>query len=228
MLGERMGQDRQADGRLNLDAAQLRHLAEKALRPEPDELCGDFRLNPDIRDQIIAGARRQAAILIPIINRSHGLSVLLTKRSEALSSHKGQIAFPGGRIEAEDEGPQATALRETEEETGLEAEFVEIIGRLPDYASNSGYRIHPFVGLVDDNCRLNEASEEIDYLFEVPLAFLMDEANHRRTGKKFDGAMRYYFEMPYKEHYIWGVTAGIIDLLFRRLLKSQFTIGLHP
>ncbi|GIL02124.1 MAG: coenzyme A pyrophosphatase [Alphaproteobacteria bacterium] len=196
---------------------ELRRLARERLGEEGGGGHGDFLFNPDVRDQIVANALLPAAVLIPILDRPGGLNVLLTKRRESLRAHSGQVAFPGGRIDPDDESVEAAALREAREEIGLEPRLAEIIGRLPDYHTGSGYRIAPVVALVDGRAPVEPNPAEVDYIFEVPFAFLMDRANHRTGSREFNGRLRHYLEMPYGEHYIWGVTAGIIRVLRDRI-----------
>ena len=195
----------------------LRWLAHERLISEPDVDHGDFLLNPDFHDAIRERAVKPAAVLIPILERRQGLSVLLTKRHDKLKSHSGQVAFPGGKIDEEDESEEAAALREAHEEVGLDPAMAEVLGRMPDYFTGSGYRIAPVVALVDANARLVANPSEVDYLFEVPFAFLMDKANHRTGSRELAGRQRFYFEMPYGEYYIWGVTAGIIAAFADRM-----------
>lgn len=195
----------------------LRQRVRSRLAGQPGGHHGDFVLNPDFREQILKGAIRPAAVLIPIVERAGGLNVVLTKRRDSLRAHSGQVAFPGGKIDAEDKSVEAAALREAQEEIGLEPELAEVIGRLPDYHTGSGYRIAPVIGIISESARLEINPEEVDYLFEVPFAFLMDRANHRTGSREIAGGRRYYLEMPYGEHYIWGVTAGIIRLLRDRM-----------
>jgi 8-oxo-dGTP pyrophosphatase MutT (NUDIX family) len=178
---------------------------------------GDHRFNPDLRPFIVRDGLRDAAVLIPVVDRKEGASVILTKRTEKLRHHSGQVAFPGGSIDPADTSPEDAALRETEEEIGLDRSFVEVIGRLPDYVSGSGFRVAPVLGIVRPGFLLTLNVDEVDDAFEVPLAFLMDEANHGRESREWQGHMRHYYVMPYGDHYIWGLTAGIIRVLYERL-----------
>ena len=202
-------------------AAAFRRLASERLENgAPDRAeHGDHLLNPDFRGWVMDRAIKPAAVLIPVVERNEGLDVILTKRMEHLKSHSGQIAFPGGKIDETDASAAAAALREAHEEVGMEPDRAEVIGALPDYFTGSGYRITPVIALVDPDARLKANPEEVDYVFEVPLAFLMDPANHKRGSREFFGARRYYYEMPYGRHYIWGVTAGIIAMMHARLFK---------
>jgi 8-oxo-dGTP pyrophosphatase MutT (NUDIX family) len=178
---------------------------------------GDHRVNPELRHMIVREGLRDAAVLIPVVDHKDGATVILTKRTEKLRNHSGQVAFPGGSIDATDASPQDAALRETEEEIGLDRSFVEVIGRLPDYISGSGFRVVPVLGVVRPGFMLTLSADEVDDAFEVPLAFLMNEANHTRESREWQGHMRSYYVMPYNDHYIWGLTAGIIRELYERL-----------
>jgi 8-oxo-dGTP pyrophosphatase MutT (NUDIX family) len=178
---------------------------------------GDHRFNPDLRPFIVRDGLRDAAVLIPVVDRKEGASVILTKRTEKLRHHSGQVAFPGGSIDPTDASSEGAALRETEEEIGLDRSFVEVIGRLPDYVSGSGFRVAPILGVVRPGFLLTLNVDEVDDAFEVPLAFLMNDANHSRESREWQGHMRNYYVMPYGDHYIWGLTAGIIRVLYERL-----------
>lgn len=158
-----------------------------------------------------------AAVLFPIVLRDEGPSVLLTQRTEDLKDHPGQISFPGGRVEPEDASPAHTALREAAEEIGLAAAPIEIVGYLPEYRTGTGYRITPVVALVRPPFELRPDPREVAEVFEVPLAFLLDTANHQRHSQHYRGRLRHYFAMPYGSYFIWGATAGIIVSLSQAL-----------
>ena len=161
-----------------------------------------------------------ASVLVPLVMRDQ-IMVLLTQRTAHLSTHSGQIAFPGGRADKEDLDADATALREAHEEVGLEPEHVRVIGRLPIYTTGSAFLITPVVALVQPGFRLIPNAHEVDDVFEVPLGFLMDPANHRRHAVELNGHMRHWYSMPYmegaKERFIWGATAGMLRNLYRFL-----------
>lgn len=162
-----------------------------------------------------------AAVLFPIVRRDGRHTVLLTQRTAHLRDHAGQISFPGGRVEAEDASPTHTALRETEEEIGLARDRIEILGFLPEYRTGTGFRVTPVVALVLPPFELKPDPFEVAEVFEVPLDFLLDPANHQRHSMHYRGALRNYFAMPYGDYFIWGATAGMIRSLTARL-------GLHP
>jgi 8-oxo-dGTP pyrophosphatase MutT (NUDIX family) len=183
-------------------------------RQEPESL-GDHHLNPDLPADGINF--RDAAVLIPVVARQPEASVLLTQRTPHLMAHAGQIAFPGGKVDAGDPTPAAAALREAEEEIGLRRALVEPIGYLSPYLTRTGFRIVPVLGRVDPDHRLTINPEEVVDAFEVPLSFLMSPDNHRRGSRMFKGELRYFYEMPFNERYIWGITAGIIRGLYQRI-----------
>lgn len=182
-----------------------------------DAVDGDHVLNPELRHLILREGLRDAAVLIAVVDRPEGASVLLTKRTDRLRSHSGQIAFPGGAIDPEDESPEWAALRETEEEVGLDPSLVEVVGRMPDYVTGSGYRIAPVLGVVQPGFVLTVNPDEVEDVFEVPLAFLMDPANHMRDSRIWQEKERFFYAMPHGERHIWGITAGIIRTLYERL-----------
>jgi 8-oxo-dGTP pyrophosphatase MutT (NUDIX family) len=168
--------------------------------------------------EIVARERpvRPAAVLIPVVDHPQP-TVLLTQRSALLNDHAGQISFPGGKIDATDASPLDTALREAEEEIGLSRQFVDPIGYLDLYGTSFGFRILPTVARVRPGFELRINESEVDDAFEVPLAFLMDPANHQVHSREFRGMERSYYAMPFAERYIWGATAGILRVLYERI-----------
>lgn len=159
---------------------------------------------------------RPAAVLVPVVVREN-LAVLLTRRTDHLHHHPGQISFPGGRVEDTDVSAVMTALRETEEEIGLDPDRIELLGELPEYCTGTGFRVTPVVGLVHPPFELTLDSFEVAEAFEVPLAHFLDPANHQRHSMEYQGRMRQYYAMPYDEYFIWGATAGILVSLYRFL-----------
>ena len=173
---------------------------------------------PLVREEgVPAGELTPAAVLLPLVVRLGGLQVLLTRRTDHLHHHPGQISFPGGRVEAHDLSPVMTALRETEEEIGLDPDRVELLGELPDYCTGTGFRVTPVVGLVHPPFELKLDAFEVAEAFEVPLSFLLDPANHQRHRMEYQGRMREYYAMPYGDYFIWGATAGMLVSLYRFL-----------
>lgn len=177
------------------------------------ELLGEARMTDKLTSH--------AAVLIPLVNRPGGLTVLLTQRTSHLSSHSGQIAFPGGKADAEDSDAQATALREAEEEIGLAPHNVAVLGTFPTYTSGSAYIITPVLGLLRDGFVLKANPDEVADIFEVPLAFLMNPANHHRHAVDWAGQRREWLSMAYAEtgteRFIWGVTAAMLRNFYRFL-----------
>lgn len=158
-----------------------------------------------------------AAVLVPLINRPGGLAVMLTQRTAHLHNHAGQISFPGGRVDEGDVDRVHTALREAEEETGLSADAVDIVGMLPECDIPSGFRVTPVVGWVEPPFELDPDPFEVAEVFEVPLTHFLDPANHQRHSDEINGRQRHYYAMPYQDRYIWGATAGMLFSLYQIL-----------
>jgi len=156
-------------------------------------------------------------VLVPVVIHEEGLTVLFTRRTAHLNDHAGQISFPGGRCEPGDADAAATALRESLEEIGLDPATVEVLGCLHEYVTVSGYRVTPVVGLVRPPLELRPDEFEVAEIFEVPLQFLLDPANHQQNSVLHHGRQRHYFAMPYEQYYIWGATAGMLMNFYARL-----------
>ncbi|CAH1748592.1 CoA pyrophosphatase [Thauera humireducens] len=172
-------------------------------------------------ETIDEGRHRPAAVLVPLVMGGTAPAVLLTKRTDHLHHHPGQISFPGGRVEAQDSTPVDTALRETEEEIGLDRRHVELLGALPDYYTGTGFRVTPVVGLVHPPFELQLDAFEVAEAFEVPLGHFLDPANHQRHSLVHEGRERQFHAMPYKDYFIWGATAGILMSLYRLLREPE-------
>ncbi len=164
--------------------------------------------------------RTPAAVLVPLVERDSGMTVLLTQRANTLKDHAGQISFPGGRIEPEDADAWRAALRETYEEIGLRSELIEFAGYLPDHIVISGFRVTPVVGFVKPQYQLNIAADEVHDVFEVPLEYILDAANHKSRQRKLGELTIDIHDIPYGERNIWGATAGMLMTL-RRLLTTR-------
>jgi len=200
-----------ARARLNLDVPPaLTDPAAKGVRR------GDLDLDPVLWERAGVAATKLAAVLVPIVERSEP-TVLLTQRTVDLASHAGQISFPGGRIEPNDESPVAAAMREAKEEVGLAPMLIEPIGYLDLYLTFSGFRILPTVARVKPDFSLTINPSEVVDAFEVPLQFLMTPANHQRKSRDWKGITRDYYAMPFGDRYIWGITAGILRNLYDRI-----------
>jgi 8-oxo-dGTP pyrophosphatase MutT (NUDIX family) len=199
-----------ARARLALDAPPALH--DPNLVPDK----GDHELNLEMKALWAVRPIRPAAVLVPVVDRAEP-SVILTQRSAHLPQHPGQISFPGGKIEATDETPMAAALREAQEEVGLEANVVEPIGYLDLYMTTQGFRIVPVLARIAPDYRLTLNPSEVDEAFEVPLQFLMEPTNHQRHSRDWEGITRYYFEIPFEQRRIWGVTAGILRNLYETI-----------
>jgi 8-oxo-dGTP pyrophosphatase MutT (NUDIX family) len=186
-------------------------LSRPAPSPEPDDL------------HVIAlqeGTRvTEAAVLVPLIDRSGRVQVLFTQRTAHLDDHAGQISFPGGRVEVSDASREETALREMEEEIGLASATVAVLGRLPEYEIPSGFRITPVVGWIETPFALNPDPFEVAAVFEAPLEHFLDAARYQRRQFRFRGRHRHYLAIPFEGRYIWGATAGMLYNLCRLLRR---------
>ena len=185
----------------------------------PGDLGENRRGDHDLND---AGMRPNpplvpAAVLVPLVEHDDGYTVLLTQRSADLSKHAGQISFPGGRIEGDGETPEQAALREVEEEIGLTAGFIDVIGNLDVYEVRTGFEVFPIVGLVRSGFDLTIDHGEVADVFEVPLSYVLDPRNHQRQSRPFYGKMRHFYVLPFEDRYIWGATAGMLINLYEVL-----------
>jgi 8-oxo-dGTP pyrophosphatase MutT (NUDIX family) len=179
--------------------------------------ASDFDLNPELAaDLAVMDPPRPAAVLVGVVDREP-LTVLLTQRTEHLPTHAGQIAFPGGRVDAGDASPVAAAIREAEEEVGLAAEYIEPLGYLDSYRTGTGFHIMPVVALIRPGFSLSLNKGEVSDAFEVPLDFVMNPSNVHRHTRPWRGRERAYYAIPYADRYIWGVTAGILKNMHERL-----------
>ncbi len=207
-------------------AAELRLLCATKLETAPSPRVFDNRLEPPRSDYHVILAReagkrpvtpRASAVLVPIVARPEGLSVILIQRPETMAAHAGQISFPGGKVDEHDYSPTDTALREAEEEIGLARTHVEVLGFLDCYQVGSGFRIVPVVGLVEPPFSLSLDTHEVIEAFEVPFAFLMDSSNHEKRSREMKGITQWFYVMPHEDRFIWGATANMIRNLFERL-----------
>jgi 8-oxo-dGTP pyrophosphatase MutT (NUDIX family) len=189
-------------------------LTDASIVPPSGDQGTDRMLEIIAREQPI----RPAAVLIAVVDHPQP-TVLLTQRAAHLHDHAGQISFPGGKIDPQDASPLDAALREAWEEIGLAREFIDPIGYLDLYGTGFGFRILPTVARIRPGFSLRISEDEVDDAFEVPLAFLMDAANHQVHNKEFRGIMRSYYAMPFEQHYIWGATAGMLRVLYERICR---------
>lgn len=196
-----------------------------AAGPRPAKVRGDHDLNPGF-GPLPEDALRAAAVLVPLVDRPEGVTVIFTQRTAHLTAHAGQISFPGGRMEHVDATPEDTALRETEEEIGLARDHIEILGRLDTYVTRTGFRVTPVVGLVRPPFQLTPDPTEVAEVFEVPLAFILDPANPQRHSRDLQGAKRHFYVFPYQQRFIWGATAGMLVNL-QDVLRDD-TLGEEP
>lgn len=190
---------------LDLDGARARR---------SDRTRGDHVIDPGMR---LKETLKPAAVLVPLVNHDAGMSVMLTRRTDHLMDHAGQISFPGGRIEETDENAVAAALREAEEEVGLPLSHVEVVGRLDDYATGTGFLVAPVVGVIEPPYPTELDPFEVAEAFEMPLDFVMDPRNHKRESRIFKGVERHFYVLPYEDRYIWGATAAMLVNLYEVL-----------
>jgi len=211
--------------------AELRRRAARFLTPPRERIAADgdirlgssdFTLNPELKHMFAAREdRRDAAVLVPVIDRVGGATVLFTKRSEALPTHAGQISFPGGKMDPGDANIMETAFRETKEEIGLDADFIDPVGFMEDYVTGSGFQIAPLVAVISEGFEITPDYNEVDEVFEVPLSFLMNSRNHEIHSREWRGAQRLFYAMPYEERFIWGATAGMLRSLYESLYSAD-------
>jgi 8-oxo-dGTP pyrophosphatase MutT (NUDIX family) len=200
---------------LTVEELRRRFVASAAATPPAESIYGDEAERPD------PALLKPAAVLVPVVARVPQATILFTRRATHLKDHSGQVSFPGGRVAPADASPEATALRETREEIGLDAARVELLGRLPEYITGTGFRITPVVGILAPPFDLQADANEVEEIFEVPLAFLLDPANRQRQSREWQGKTRWFFAMPYQEHYIWGATAGMLVNLANHLSAGK-------
>lgn len=208
------------DFRRRAETRALPLLDPAATVPGAAGLRGDHDAEGGLMIDVAPHSYRLAAVLIAVVERSGEATVLLTRRASHLSSHAGQIAFPGGKMEDDDVTIIDTALREAREEAGLEPALVKPVGRLDTYHTGSGFRIVPVLGVVSPGFNLAPDPSEVAEVFEVPLQFLMTVANHQRHSMEWQGRQRFFYAMPYGERYIWGATAGILRVMYERLYAA--------
>jgi 8-oxo-dGTP pyrophosphatase MutT (NUDIX family) len=200
------------------DVAALRERLKRT--PPAFSVYGDDAVGGE--EASLAASRQSAtataaAVLVPIVDHPSGLTVIFTQRTSHLKAHSGQVSFPGGRVEPQDATPEFTALREAQEEIGLPMERVEVLARLPDYHTRTGFRVTPVVGLLTPPVELAPDPREVEEVFELPLAFLLDPQNHRRETRELQGRTVGYYVMRYEKRTIWGATAGMLVNLYRHL-----------
>lgn len=192
---------------------------ETALALDPMGARSDFDLAPEA-DPGEGVPVRPASVLCPLVERPTGLAVVLTVRARHLRHHAGQISFPGGKVEPSDATPLDAALREADEEIALPPRAVEVLGGLDPYRTSTGFRVHPFVGVVAPGWRATPDPSEVAEVFEAPLDYLMNPANRRREHRLWRGGRRYFYAMPWGDYYIWGATAGMLKSLSDRLIHA--------
>jgi len=199
--------------------ADEREALRKRLLSSGGELDAAGWLSGDEGHEVREGLRTPAAVLVGLVARPDEPYIILTQRTAHLRDHAGQISLPGGRIERDDAGPAAAALREALEEIGLDPNRVELLGGLRHYDTITGFRIHPIVGWIEPPVELTLDPFEVADAFELPMSFVMDPLNHRRESHERNGERRHYYVLPYQGRHIWGATAGIL-VNFARLLAD--------
>ena len=195
---------------IDLDVAGLRERLKRT--PPASAVYGDDGARREREDATVA------AVLVPVVAHEEGLTVLFTRRTAHLKHHSGQVSFPGGRAEPHDAGPEVTALREAEEELGLARARVEVLARLPEYFTRTGFRVTPVVGVIRPPLELLPDAREVDEVFEVPLDFILDPRNHQRGSREINGRTAHFYFIEHGGRTIWGATAGMLINLYRILV----------
>ena len=212
------------DRRLLFSLEEFRNIFLTALRQNVDQNrhdnLGDHNLHPGMS---IPELSKPAAVLVPVVGREREPTILLTKRSDDLNHHAGQVSFPGGRHEESDLNMIDTALRETEEEIGWDRDAVEVIGELPTYETRTGFSVKPIVGLIKPPIEINIDSKEVADVFEIPISFVLDRKNHERHSREWQNTMRNFYGFPHPKYYIWGATAGMLVNLAELILSVDGT-----
>lgn len=201
----------------------LRSRLDAITAPDAGFVHSDFDLNR--KDKAVLDQGKAAAVLVPLVLRADGWQVILTRRSDAMPTHAGQISFPGGRSHTKDSGLEQTALRECEEEIGVQQKQIKLLGKFELYHTVTDYRITPFVGLIEGNAVLHPDPREVAEVFEVPFAFLSDLNNFRKESRLWQGRERFFYALPWKDRYIWGATAGMLRALALRLADKSNEIS---
>ncbi len=195
-----------------IKALPLNPLAETLSKPRPRFSDYDLDGLPPSRKTLV-----QAAVLVGVIRHEDSPTILLTKRTEKLKKHRGQIAFPGGKIDSTDKSPVSAAIREAIEEVGIRDEQIDPVGQLPEYQTVTGFSVTPIVALLNPPFQFAAAPEEVEEIFEVPLKFVSQTSNFKKHSLLYEGIKRHYWAVPYKDYYIWGATAAILRELSQRI-----------